>query len=88
MVDTPHRFKHESVGLAAINGNSVILECIDVFRDGWAAKRIALEILPGCDFPLSMEALNLLVKDRRLTFNNGKRYLLLELTHFSILPYI
>ncbi|MGC2432339.1 MAG: hypothetical protein WA433_01050 [Desulfobaccales bacterium] len=51
-----------------------------------AAEGIALEILPGCDVPLSADTLRLLAEDRVLTVNDGKRYLLLELPHFSIPP--
>jgi protein-tyrosine phosphatase len=86
MVATPHLFKHKSVDLAAINEKRVILEHIDIFRDRLAAEGIALEILPGCDVPLCVEALSLLAEDRVLTVNDGKRYLLLELPHFSIPP--
>jgi protein-tyrosine phosphatase len=86
MVATPHLFKHKSVDLDAINEKSVILEHIDKFRDRLAAEGIALEILPGCDVPLSADTLRLLVEDRVLTVNDGKRYLLLELPHFSIPP--
>lgn len=86
MVATPHLFKHKSVDLAAINEKRVILEHIDIFRDRLAAEGIALEILPGCDIPLSVEALSLLAEDRVLTVNDGKRYLLLELPHFSLPP--
>jgi protein-tyrosine phosphatase len=86
MVATPHLFKHKTVDLDAINEKSVILEHIDRFRDRLAAEGIALEILPGCDVPLSVEALSLLAEDRVLTVNDGKSYLLLELPHFSIPP--
>ncbi|MBU4234085.1 MAG: hypothetical protein KKD99_04725 [Proteobacteria bacterium] len=86
MVATPHLFKHKSVDLDAINEKRVILEHIDIFRDRLAAEGIALEILPGCDVPLSVDALSLLAEDRVLTVNDGKRYLLLELPHFSIPP--
>ena len=51
-----------------------------------AAEDIPLEILPGCDVPLSEKALSLLEEDRVLTLNNGNRYLLLELSHFAIPP--
>ena len=86
MVATPHLFKHKSVDLAAINEKRVIQEHLDIFRDRLAAEGIALEILPGCDVPLCVEALSLLAEDRVLTVNDGKRYLLLELPHFSIPP--
>lgn len=86
MAATPHLFKHKSVDLAAINEKRVILEHINVFRDRLAAEGIVLKILPGCDFPLSVEALSLLAEDRVLTVNDRKRYLLLELPNFSIPP--
>ena len=86
MVATPHLFKHQSMDLDAINEKSVILERLDRFRDRLAAEGIALEILPGCDVPLSADTLRLLAEDRVLTVNDGKRYLLLELPHFSIPP--
>ena len=86
MVATPHLFKHKSVDLAASNEKRVILDHLDIFRERLAAEGIALEILPGCDVPLSVEALSLLAEDRVLTINDGKRYLLLELPHFSLPP--
>jgi len=86
MVATPHLFKRKSVDLDAINEKNVILEHLDRFRDRLAAEGIALEILPGCDVPLSGDALSLLAEDRVLTVNDGKRYLLLELPHFSMPP--
>ena len=86
MVATPHLFKHRSGEVAALNEKSVILEHLDRFRDRLAAESIPLEILPGCDVPLSTDALSLLAEDRVLTVNDGKRYLLLELPHFSIPP--
>ncbi len=86
MVATPHLFRHKSADLDAINEKKVILEHFDRFRDRLAAEDIALEILPGCDVHLGVEALSLLAEDLVLTVNNGKRYLLLELPHFSIPP--
>jgi protein-tyrosine phosphatase len=86
MVATPHLFKHKSVDPDAINEKKVILEHLNAFRDKLAQEGIGLEILPGCDVPLSVEALSLLEADRVLTVNDGKRYLLLELPHFSIPP--
>ena len=86
MVATPHLFQRQSGDLDAINEKSVILEHLDRFRDRLAAEGIALEILPGCDVPLSADTLRLLAEDRLLTVNDGKRYLLLELPHFSMPP--
>jgi len=86
MVATPHLFKRKIIDLDALNEKRVILEHLDTFRDRLAAEGIDLEILPGCDVPLSPEALRLLEEDRVLTVNDGKRYLLLELPDFSIPP--
>ena len=86
MVATPHLFKRKIVDLEAINEKRVILEHLDTFRDNLAVEGIALEILPGCEVPLHPEALSLLAEDRVLTFNDGKRYLLLELPEFSLPP--
>jgi len=86
MVATPHLFKHKTGDLGAINEKKVILEHLDRFRDRLAAEDIDLEILPGCDFPLSAKALDLLEEDRVMTVNEGNRYLLLELPHFAIPP--
>jgi protein-tyrosine phosphatase len=88
MVATPHLFKRKIVELDAINEKRVILEHIDTYRDRLAVEGIALEILPGCEVPLTIEALSLLAEDRGLTVNDGKRYILLELPHFSIPPYL
>jgi protein-tyrosine phosphatase len=86
MVATPHLFQRKSVGPDALNEKSAILKHLERFRNRLAAEGIALEMLPGCDFPLSADALNLLAEDRVLTVNDGKRYLLLELPHFSMPP--
>lgn len=86
MVATPHLFPPHSIDLEAINDKSIILEHLERFRDRLAAEGIALEILPGCDVPLSADTLRLLAEDRVLTVNDGKRYLLLELPHFSMPP--
>jgi protein-tyrosine phosphatase len=45
-----------------------------------------LEILPGCDFPLSFESLKFLDDGRALTINDANRYLLLELPDTSLPP--
>jgi protein-tyrosine phosphatase len=86
MVATPHLFKRKTVDLEAMNEKRIILEHLDRFRVRLAAEGIDLEILPGCDVPLSPEALSLLAENRVLTVNDGKRYLLLELPDFSIPP--
>jgi len=86
MVATPHLFKDKTGDLEAINEKRTILEHLERFRDRLAAEDIVLEVLPGCDFPLSAKALSLLEEDRALTVNDGNRYLLLELPHFAIPP--
>ena len=85
MVATPHLFKHRVIDARAVNEKTVILEHLDKFREKLAAEGIALTILPGCDVPLSMEALNFLAEDQVLTINDAKRYLLLELPD-TVLP--
>jgi protein-tyrosine phosphatase len=42
--------------------------------------------MPGCDFPLSFESLQLLDQGLALTINDAKRYLLLELPDTSLPP--
>jgi len=86
MVATPHLFKERVVDPKKINTKNEILNCIEEFKERLAAADIALEILPGCDVPLSLEALQLLQDDLLLTINDLKRYLLLELPATSIPP--
>jgi protein-tyrosine phosphatase len=86
MVATPHLFKGRVVDPKRLNRKDEILETIVEFRERLAAAGIALEILPGCDVPLSVEALQLLEDDLLLTINDLKRYLLLELPDTAFPP--
>ena len=86
MVASPHLFKNRTVNLAEINHKDEILNKITEFKQKLLAAAIDLEILPGCDFPLSFESLQLLDHDQVLTINDGRRYLLLELPDGSLPP--
>lgn len=88
LVATPHLFWQDSHSARKINEKAIVLEQLHIFRDQLAAADIPLEILPGCDFPLHQEALRLLEEDRALTINDGRRYLLLELSNFAIPPFL
>jgi protein-tyrosine phosphatase len=85
-VATPHLFKHRVVDPRQLNDKSLILERLQQFKDRLLVEGIDLEILPGCDVPLSLEALRLLEEDSLLTINDLKRYLLLELPDTSVPP--
>jgi protein-tyrosine phosphatase len=86
MVASPHLFQQRTVNLAELNHKEAILEKISEFKERLEAEGLDLEILPGCDFPLSFEGLQLLEDDQVLTINDGKRYLLLELPDSSLPP--
>jgi protein-tyrosine phosphatase len=86
VVATPHLFRHKMVDLKELNQKGVILHRISEFQRKLSEENIPLTILPGCDFPLSLEALELLDSDQVLTINDGKRYLLLEIPEFSVPP--
>lgn len=86
MVASPHLFKNRTVNLAEINHKAEVLDKIRELKAKLLAEGIDLEILPGCDFPLSLESLQLLDDDRVLTINDGKRYLLLEFPSSSLPP--
>ena len=86
MVASPHLFQRRSINLAEINHKDDILDKIDEFKQKLLTEAIELEILPGCDFPLSFEGLQLLDEDRVLTINDGKHYLLLEFPDSSLPP--
>ncbi len=86
VVATPHLFCHKMVDLKELNQKEVILQRISEFQEKLAEENIPLTILPGCEFPLSLEALELLDSDQVLTINDGKRYLLLEMPDLSIPP--
>ena len=86
MVASPHLFKNRTVNLAEINHKDEILNKITEFKQKLLTAAIDLEILPGCDFPLSFESLQLLDEGRVFTINDGRRYLLLELPDASLPP--
>lgn len=86
MVATPHLFKDRVIDSRQLNHKDAILEKIAEFRERLTAAEISLEIFPGCDLPLSVEALKLLDDGQALTINDGKRYLLLEIPDTSIPP--
>lgn len=86
MVASPHLFQHRAVNLSEVNYKEAILAKISEFKQQLEAAGLDLEILPGCDFPLSFEGLQLLENNQILTINDGKRYLLLEFPDSSIPP--
>ncbi len=86
MVASPHLFRHRAVKMADVNHKEVILDKIQEFKQKLAAAALDLEILPGCDFPLCFEGLQLLENDQILTINEGKRYLLFEFPDSSLPP--
>lgn len=86
MVASPHLFQHRTVNLAAVNPKEIILDKIQEFKQQLEAAGLDLEILPGCDFPLSVEGLQLLENNQVLTINDGKRYLLFEFPDSSLPP--
>jgi protein-tyrosine phosphatase len=63
-----------------------VLARINEFKEKLVAEGIDLEILPGCDFPLSNESLQLLDAGQVFTINDGNRYLLLEFPDVSLPP--
>ena len=86
VVATPHLFRYKMINLKELNHKEVILHRINEFQKKLAEENIPLTILPGCDFPLSLEALELLDADQVLTINDGKRYLLLEMPDLCVPP--
>ena len=86
MVASPHLFQHRAINLAELNHKEAILDTISEFKQKLEAAGLDLEILPGCDFPLSFEGLQLLENNQILTINDGKRYLLLEFPDSSLPP--
>jgi protein-tyrosine phosphatase len=86
MMASPHLFKKRTVNLAEMNRKADVLNQISSFKQKLLTEGIDLEIIPGCDFPLSFEGLQLLDEDQVLTVNDGKRYLLLEFPDFSLPP--
>jgi protein-tyrosine phosphatase len=88
MVATPHLYKGRSIDPGKINQKEIIFDHVAQLREKLAAENIPLEIIPGCDFPLGFEALQLLEQGLALTINDAKRYLLLELPDTSLPPAI
>lgn len=86
IVATPHLFRKKRVDLKEINDKETIFQRVRQFQEKLDAEQIPLQILPGCDCPLSLEALELLDSDRVMTINDGKRYLLLEMPENSVPP--
>ncbi len=79
IVATPHLFKNRVIDVHQINNKEIILQRITEFRQKLLENDLPLEIIPGCDFPLGVESLELLQGDLVLTINDSRRYLLLEL---------
>jgi protein-tyrosine phosphatase len=86
MVATPHLYQGRSVDPHRLNSREIILEHVAQLKDRLYEEKIPLEILPGCDFPLSFESLKFLDDGRALTINDANRYLLLELPDTSLPP--
>lgn len=86
MVATPHLFKSRIIDMKQVNPKEIILQHVDELRQKLLEEKIPLEIVPGCDFPLGFESLQLLDDGRALTINDANRYLLLELPDTSLPP--
>ncbi len=86
MVATPHLYKTRSIDLKQINHKKIILQHVDELRQKLLEEKIPLEIIPGCDFPLGFESLQLLENGQTLTINDANRYLLLELPDTALPP--
>jgi protein-tyrosine phosphatase len=86
MVATPHLYKGRSVGSRQLNTREIILQHVAQLKDKLYEEKIPLEILPGCDFPLSFESLKFLDNGQVLTINDANRYLLLELPDVALPP--
>lgn len=86
VVATPHLFRHRQVDLQEINAKEIIMQRLEEFRRKLEEAEIPLEILAGCDFPLSPEALALLDQEQVLSVNNTGSYLLLELPGLALPP--
>jgi protein-tyrosine phosphatase len=86
LVATPHLFPHRTVDPGEYNDRKSITQKIEEFRARLTAAQLSLEVLPGCDFPLSQEGLDLLDEDQVITINDGRRYLLLEFPDTSLPP--
>jgi protein-tyrosine phosphatase len=88
MAATPHLFPPKGGAGGAINDKEKILAHLAQFQEKLLAEEITLEIIPGCDVPLSRESLQLLDEGLVLTINDARRYLLLELPDTSFPPAI
>ncbi|MCX5891893.1 MAG: tyrosine protein phosphatase, partial [Deltaproteobacteria bacterium] len=55
MVASPHLFQHRAINRAEVNSKETILATVSEFKQKLEAAGLDLEILPGCDFPLSFE---------------------------------
>jgi protein-tyrosine phosphatase len=86
MVASPHLFQHRPINPAEVNHKEAIFEKISELKERLRAAGLDLEILPGCDFPLSYEGLQLLENNQVLTINDGQRYLLMELPESAVPP--
>lgn len=86
MAATPHLFKGRTINLQRINNKEIILHKVVELRQKLLEENIPLAIIPGCDFPLGFESLQLLQADQALTLNDSHRYLLLELPDTSLPP--
>ena len=86
IVASPHLFRKRAVNLWETNHKEEILAKINEFKQKLLAEGLELEILPGCDFPLSFEGLKLLDDDQVFTINDARRYLLLEFPYSSLPP--
>jgi protein-tyrosine phosphatase len=86
MVATPHLYKSRTIDPEQINQKEIIFDFLAQFREKLTAENIPLEVMPGCDFPLGFEPLQLLEQGLVLTINNAKRYLLVELPDTSFPP--
>ena len=86
MVAAPHLFPKRDLNLKEINNKETIIDHITRFNQDLMQEGIALEIIPGCDVPLSIEALELLQQGRVMTINDANRYILLELPGTAFPP--
>ena len=76
MVASPHLFRGRTLHLSQINDQETILQRVAELRQKLSEAAIPLEIIPGCDFPLGVESLELLDAGRAMTINGANRYLL------------
>ena len=86
MVASPHLFPRKNFNLEEINNKETILDHIARFSQDLIQAGIELQIIPGCDFPLSLETLELLQQGRVMTINDANHYILLELPGTAFPP--